>query len=83
MTDAIKQTLLRRIEADKETLIDFLRGFIRRRSPNPPGDTRDAAAFVRGFLERHALDHRVIAPNEIMPTLSRPSMPMHRAGISR
>jgi succinyl-diaminopimelate desuccinylase len=69
MTDAIKQALLRRIEADKETLIDFLRGFIRCKSPNPPGDTRDAAAFVRGFLDRHALDHRVIAPNEIMPNI--------------
>ena len=25
------------------------------------------AAFVRGFLDRHALDHRVIVPNTIMP----------------
>ncbi|HEY3847865.1 MAG TPA: M20/M25/M40 family metallo-hydrolase [Acetobacteraceae bacterium] len=69
MMDATKRLLLERIEADKETLIDFLRGFIRCKSPNPPGDTRDAAAFVRGFLDAHALDYRVIAPNEVMPNI--------------
>ena len=67
--DTTKRLLLERIEADKETLIDFLRGFIRCKSPNPPGDTRDAAAFVRGFLDAHALGYRVIAPNEVMPNI--------------
>jgi succinyl-diaminopimelate desuccinylase len=69
MMDATKEALLQRIEADKAMLIDFLREFIRRKSPNPPGDTRDAAAFVRGFLDRHALDYRIIAPNELMPNI--------------
>jgi len=69
MMNATKQRLLQRIEADREILIDFLRGFIRCKSPNPPGDTRDVAAYVRGFLDRHALDYRVIAPNEAMPNI--------------
>src|ERR1700677_2739256 len=69
MMDATKRHLLERIEADKEVLIDFLRAFIRCKSPNPPGDTRDVAACVRGFLSSHALDYRVIAPNEIMPNI--------------
>src|SRR5277367_719490 len=67
--DATKQSLLRRIEADREVLIEFLRGFIRCKSPNPPGDTRDVAAYVRQLLDTHALDHRVIAPNEIMSNI--------------
>lgn len=67
--DATKQALLQRIESDKATLIDFLRGFIRCKSPNPPGDTREVAAYVRGFLDRHGLAYRVIAPNELMPNI--------------
>ena len=67
--DATKQSLLRRIEADREVLIDFLRGFIRCKSPNPPGDTREVAAYVRGFLDRHGLAYRVIAPHEQMPNI--------------
>ena len=69
MMDATKQRLLQRIDADREILIDFLRGFIRCKSPNPPGDTREVAAYVRQFLDTHALDHRVIAPNEVMPNI--------------
>ena len=38
-----KVALLHRIESDREVLLDFLRGFIRCPSPNPPGDTREAA----------------------------------------
>jgi succinyl-diaminopimelate desuccinylase len=69
MSDARKQQLLQRIDADRETLIDFLRGFIRCRSPNPPGDTTEVAAYVRRFLDQHALPYRVIAPNPIMPNI--------------
>ena len=67
--DATKQSLLRRIEADREVLIEFLRGFIRCKSPNPPGDTREVAAYVRGFLDRHGLAYRIIAPHEQMPNI--------------
>ncbi len=67
--DATKQALLQRIESDKATLIEFLRGFIRCKSPNPPGDTTEVAAYVRGFLDRHGLAYRVIAPNELMPNI--------------
>jgi hypothetical protein len=67
--DATKPRLLHRIDADRATLIDFLRDFIRCKSPNPPGDPRDVAAYVRKFLDGHALDHRVIASNEVMPNI--------------
>lgn len=67
--DATKQRLLQRFETDKDILIDFLRGFIRCKSPNPPGDTREVAAYVCHFLDRHGLDHRVIAPHPQMPNI--------------
>jgi hypothetical protein len=44
-----KAELLQRIESDREVLLDFFRRFIRCPSPNPPGDTREAAAHIRQF----------------------------------
>ena len=64
-----KAELVERIESDREVLLDFFRRFIRCRSPNPPGDTREAAAHISQFLARHGADCRVIAPNEIMPNI--------------
>ena len=58
-----KAELLERIERDREVLLDFFRHFIRCRSPNPPGDTREAAAHISQFLARHGADCCVIAPN--------------------
>jgi succinyl-diaminopimelate desuccinylase len=64
-----KAELLERIESDREVLLDFFRRFIRCPSPNPPGDTREAAGHIRQLLTRHGVDCRVIAPNEIMPNI--------------
>jgi len=46
-----KAELLQRIESDREVLLDFFRRFIRCPSPNPPGDTREAAAHIRPAAE--------------------------------
>ena len=64
-----KAELLQRIESDREVLLDFFRRFIRCPSPNPPGDTREAAASHPQLLARHGVDYRVIAPNETMPNI--------------
>ena len=64
-----REQLLESIDRRREEFIGFLRGFIRARSPNPPGDTLEAAAFIREFLSRQGLEHRVIAPNETMPNI--------------
>ncbi len=69
MKNATKQSLLDRVEADRDVMIDFLRGFIRCKSPNPPGDTTEVAAYVRAFLNRHGLVHRVISPHQLMPNI--------------
>lgn len=64
-----KQELEAWVESDRGLLIDFLQEFIRCRSPNPPGDTLDAARHVRSFLENRDLGYEVIAPNEVMPNV--------------
>jgi succinyl-diaminopimelate desuccinylase len=45
-----RETILRWIDEDREKLIGFLSGFVRVPSPNPPGDTRAAAAFLHDAL---------------------------------
>jgi len=64
-----KTTLLERIERDRDSLIEFLRGFIRCASPNPPGDTREAAAYIRRLLDQRGVEYRIIAPQETMPNI--------------
>ena len=64
-----KTKLLERIESDRDILLQFLREFIRCQSPNPPGDTREAAAHVRKLLDQRNVPYRVIAPQQTMPNI--------------
>lgn len=64
-----KKGLLEAIERDREELIEFFRGFIRIKSPNPPGDTREAAAYVGKFLASQRLEYKTVAPKEEFPNL--------------
>lgn len=57
------------IEEERPQLIEFLQSFVRARSPNPPGDTREAAQVITAYLGRHDLPHRVVAPQETMPNI--------------
>jgi succinyl-diaminopimelate desuccinylase len=57
------------VERESGRILDFYRGFIRARSPNPPGDTRDAAAFICRFLESEKVPFRVVAPMNEMPNI--------------
>lgn len=67
--DARKRELLQRIDSDREVLLGFFRDFIRCPSPNPPGDTREAADHIRRLLTQRGVPYRVIAPNAIMPNI--------------
>jgi succinyl-diaminopimelate desuccinylase len=57
--------ILRWIQEDRDELVDFLSAFVSIPSPNPPGDTRDAAGFLADRLRvknvpaeiRSAKDH--------------------------
>jgi len=65
----IKNQLLARIDADRNVIVEFLRGFLRCKSPNPPGDTLAAAQFVAAFLERAGLTYKKVAAKEDRPNI--------------
>ena len=65
----VKESLLAAIEQDRDEIIEFFRGFIRVKSPNPPGDTREAAAYVGRFLSSQSIEYRTVAPKEEFPNI--------------
>jgi len=64
-----RQTLLQWVDEERERIVAFFRGFVRCKSPNPPGDTTAAAGFIGDFLRDEGLEFRVIAPQPKMPNL--------------
>lgn len=63
------QALLDALTADEPAQIAFLQHLVRAPSPNPPGDTRQAAAVIQAYLASHGLTPRVIAPQAHMPNV--------------
>jgi succinyl-diaminopimelate desuccinylase len=64
-----RATLLQWVDEERERIVAFFRAFVRCRSPNPPGDTTEAARFIGDFLRSEGLEFRVIAPHDKMPNL--------------
>ena len=67
--DETKHQLLEWIDADRDRLVTFLSRFVQAKSPNPPGDTREAAAHITDFLDAAELPYRVIAPQPECPNI--------------
>lgn len=57
------------IDADEGRVTAFLSGFLQAKSPNPPGDTREACAFVTRFLEQEGLPFRIVAAQDHLPNI--------------
>ena len=66
---ATKQMLLDRVEDDREMLVAFLRGFLRARSPNPPGDTREATRYITDYLDGKRITFDVVGPDPEKPNI--------------
>ncbi len=64
-----KDALLAEIDRDRDGIIAFLQDFVRAPSPNPPGDTREAAGVITRFLDRHGLPWRSVAPVAEWPNI--------------
>jgi succinyl-diaminopimelate desuccinylase len=64
-----RQQLLDWIETDRVKLVGFFSGFLSKPSPNPPGDTTDAAAFVADYLRAEGIEPRIVAPQPEMPNV--------------
>lgn len=61
--------LVRLIDAERQRLIEFLQGFVRIDTSNPPGDTRAGADYIRRFLDEAGVPYRVVAPHADKPNL--------------
>lgn len=61
-----RQQLLDWIEAEKDDIVGFLQGFVRARSPNPPGDTTEAVRHITSFLEKDGAPFRLVDPQPTM-----------------
>ncbi len=71
MSDAAecRRQILKWIERDRAPLVDFYSEFVRKPSPNPPGDTRSAVDHICSFLAARKAPFAVIAPNKEMPNI--------------
>jgi succinyl-diaminopimelate desuccinylase len=64
-----RDSLAQWVDDERERIISFLQAFIRCSSPNPPGDTTEAARHIMDFLRNEGLEFRVVAPEATMPNL--------------
>ena len=67
--DETRRQLLAWIDADRDRLVTFLSQFVQAKSPNPPGDTREAAAHITAFLDDLGAPYRVIDPKPEFPNI--------------
>jgi succinyl-diaminopimelate desuccinylase len=65
----LKAALCGTIDENRDEILELLRQFLRIRSVNPPGDTREAASFVRAVLDRFGVRHRTAAFTDSMPNI--------------
>lgn len=64
-----RRQLLEWIEQERAALVDFYGEFVRRPSPNPPGDTRMAANHICEFLSARGVPFAVVAPQPEAPNI--------------
>src|SRR5579871_6222853 len=69
MREPVKAELIDRVDRDRDMMVEFLREFVRAKSPNPPGDTRQAAACVTRFLDERGLLYKIVSPHKEMPNI--------------
>ncbi len=61
--------LLARLDAERAAITDLCAQLVRIPSENPPGDTRDLAAFIQGWLAARGHRPRVVAVGDDLPNL--------------
>ena len=61
--------LLKAIDADRAEHISFLQAFVQAPSPNPPGDTREAANVIASYLQSNGITPEITGPQPSMPNV--------------
>jgi succinyl-diaminopimelate desuccinylase len=64
-----RRQLLRWLDSERARQVDFLQGFARIDTANPPGDTTRAADFFGRLLDQEGIAHRTEAPLPHAPNL--------------
>ena len=65
----VREQILEWVERDRESIIQFLSGFVAKPSPNPPGDTRDAAQFVLDHLKAQQVPAEIRFAKDWLPNV--------------
>jgi len=65
----LAEILLAEIDAGADEWVRLLQEFVRKPTPNPPGDTRAGTTHLASFLAARGLEHRLIAPLPEAPNL--------------
>jgi succinyl-diaminopimelate desuccinylase len=65
----VKEQLLQMVERDRDEIITFIRDFVKCKSPNPPGNTVEAARHIASFLDARGIASEVVSPHPEMPNL--------------
>jgi succinyl-diaminopimelate desuccinylase len=66
---AMREEILGWIDQDRSKIIDFMQGFVRAATPNPPGDTVVAMKHVRALLDREGVAYDIRERDATMPNL--------------
>jgi succinyl-diaminopimelate desuccinylase len=66
---SLRQRLVQRLEQQRGEMVEFLQALLRRRTPNPPGDTRPAMELVRAFLSERGLSFEEVTAEATMPNV--------------
>lgn len=64
-----KKVMLQALEDDKESQIQLLQAFVREASPNPPGETTQAAAVISKYLDSRGIPYEIIDPQGGQPNI--------------
>lgn len=64
-----REVLLKRMESDKESIVDLCTKLIQIPSENPPGDTRNIVNFVSSLFKEKGIEYNIYAPQPLMPNL--------------
>ncbi|MDX6748606.1 M20/M25/M40 family metallo-hydrolase [Geminicoccaceae bacterium 1502E] len=65
----LREQILRWIEADEDKIVEFFSGLVRCKSPNPPGDTREAMSYMQHFLRSESLPFEEVNARDDWPNL--------------
>ncbi|KAF2440486.1 putative acetylornithine deacetylase [Karstenula rhodostoma CBS 690.94] len=58
----VREAIIAELDANRESYVTFLQQLIQAASPNPPGDTTEAARVITNYLTEHGVESETIAP---------------------